>query len=899
MPRSLGTPHQALPSGAAEDYLALWRCNETGADNEDFTDAMGGRHLTQVNSPPRAASTFADAATAVNRGARAFNGTTQYAHRTAPDGDEAVIQTLVWGVAAAVYIDALGAACFVELGEYDTGAEASATNTQLSFRMTAAGALEMVWEHTGGTNVLVTTDDGVIAAGYHDIGVACEPDPTAHDKARLRFYVDGECVHIEDGLTPMSGGADASWIIGASRSLGSGVGTPGAFFNGRMDDVVITLWSPSHEWFRWVHARHIRDFAARCDEGGDQDDTTLQFECYARMLVEVGTAAFASGVNKVNLTDIDLTNINGIDFLSSIEWGEDIDDLDAGGSADLVPRFGFYDLSPFADADSPLRDLFRERRRVKFETAIVPCGTTLSGVGPHWELQFDGWALSIDIGDTARPTIAGKGAPLAGAWIEPSKEGGDRTYGTTPGQLVQTAMQNVIDEMDPARFEILSINDNGPGDKYVAQLHRTSTEHGAGRPHMFFAGDSVKIEGTTNYNGIHEVDDFGVTATAVRLETIGGALATETTGTFRAVAALGYKGGKPTIWCPTSPAWFIYTRNEPPARSVAQLLEDWADEIGWRCCYRFHEVRQEFRLKFYDPRSAPETVSRTADMVYPPKSVSVHHEDQRTVGVVVFLDDSARDSADERTRWIESASDSVALRGDGRYYFQIDVGDQSLITSAVEASLLANTVVEDTKDATAEGPLEQPFDPVPQVHDIIELATETDHAPMGFPVDAGTSIWGVVAGVKHVIAEGQMRTTLSLRKLSSSGAPAASIARARRHLEMMTQAGIRPGAGLSGPSTPAAPTVVNAGALNGTLSIVVQWPLPVADGNQAWASMEVHVSTTTGFTPTSATLKEVSPGTSQLVFHGVGAGVTGYVKIVPRDALGNRGTASPQTSFVA
>jgi hypothetical protein len=64
-------------------------------------------------------------------------------------------------------------------------------------------------------------------------------------------------------------------------------------------------------------------------------------------------------------------------------------------------------------------------------------------------------------------------------------------------------------------------------------------------------------------------------------------------------------------------------------------------------------------------------------------------------------------------------------------------------------------------------------------------------------------------------------------------------------------------------------------------------PLPV--------EYELHISTTTGFTPSTSTLNKRASETTFNVT-GLTPGTTYYVKVVPRDAVGNRGAASAEAT---
>jgi hypothetical protein len=900
--RTLFAPHQAAPSGTSADYLAIWRCDEAAAAS-NFTDALAVRTLTQVGSPVPVLSPFRDEGAASGLGARDFNGSTQYATQAAPSADNLVVQTLRFGAALWLQRDVTSLRVLLELGDILDGT--SASNLQGSLFITAAGALSLQWQTGNNSNRSVVTANNLIALGAtHNVGFSYAPDPARHDKVRVRLYVDGACVLDADNLDPPSGGSDARWIVGASWANSAGPG-PALFHDGRIDDVVLCRFTPSHEWFRWVYARGVCDFLQRADEIGNQVAGSRVFETYMRVLVEVGPAGLSNGVvpPMVNQSDVDLTNLFDVDFLLGAKWREHVDDADAGATIQLAPRHGFFNLSPFAEG--PLAPLFGERRRIKIETAVVPCGTTRDGVGPFWQLRFDGWVLQVSPGGTELELLAaGKGAPLLSAWVEPSKTGGDRQYGSALGQPLETAMQTIIDEMDPARFEVLRIDDNGPANAFNIDVHGVSVEHGEGRPHPFVAGDIVKVEGAVNaaYNGLRTLDAATTSFTLRTVEVGTGALAPETVGTVRGVEALSYKGGKPTLWCPVSPGFNIFPRNEPASKSVGALLDDWAEEIGWRCQFRWHDLRQEFRLKLHDARSAGGSVTRTADQVMEPEGLMLNHDDQRTVGAVEYASDADKDAAGERRRYVETARNTTAMRADGRYYFRLAAGPASMITSAAEGAELVLTMLADMPE-TAEARLRMPYDPAPETHDEIILPLTTagvlSSSLQTISVAGAVTYYAAIAGVEHEFSINRIRTTLELKRLGKVPLSGVTIARARRHLERLNARGSAAGIGLSPLPTPAAPTLVNLGAVSVARVIFVRWPYPTSDLKRAYRAAEIHVSSTNNFTPSSATLEAIAEGSQKAITHSIAAGTTGYVKIRFRDDLGNVSAASPQTSFTS
>jgi hypothetical protein len=62
----------------------------------------------------------------------------------------------------------------------------------------------------------------------------------------------------------------------------------------------------------------------------------------------------------------------------------------------------------------------------------------------------------------------------------------------------------------------------------------------------------------------------------------------------------GYKGGTPRIFTPASSGW-VLRYDDSPSGEVATLLQSVADQIGWRCRYRWDQYQQEDRLTFERP----------------------------------------------------------------------------------------------------------------------------------------------------------------------------------------------------------------------------------------------------------------------------------------------------------
>lgn len=902
--RGQPSAHSAIVAGSSTDYLALWRCDESTGAFDDFIDALAGSPRQLAAGGGGAAEIPSLFNSDPTIGARDFNGVDSCGVRTISDADHTLFQGLAWGVAAWVRVDTLGAKSILEYGEWSSP-ETQATNIQLGMQVTAGGSMRMLWENGAGVNVITDITSQLAAGNLYHLGWACEPDPDAHGKARLRAYKNGVCVGIVAGIAPMDGGTTSKWILGASWNAGTGVGSPGGFFDGAIDDVVVTRFSPSHEWFREVYARGVRDFAIRMGKDGNTPTEAVLCETYVRVLVEVGTGEFLAFDDKVNLTDLDLSSINGIDFLQEVEWGENVDDAGASARVALMPRFGFYNMSPFVPSagslnDNPLDGLWTKPRRIKIETATVPCGTCRENVGPNWWLVFDGWTLAVDVGaDAVTATCIDRIGPLQDVWIQSNPDGTDRKFGTVGGQAIETVLQNIVDQCDPARYDILNVDDTGGGGKLDVRVLDTAVQNGNGRPHLFLTGDSIKIEDTTNFNGVYTVD-AGTADTFVRTQEAHGAAAGETSGTLRATQSLSYLGGKPTIFVPATPSFNLFERYETSSKNVAQALEDLVDYIGWRIVFRWDDTRQEMRLKLYDPRNAFGGTSRCADNINAP-DLAVHRDDQRDVGVVEYASNANKDNVGERTCRIVTAKDANQRSG-GYRAFRFSVGADSLVTDSTAAQKLVDVLVGDLKRASAEGGFDCPYDVFLEVHDELVLNSEVLTATQ-MATAFGDQVVGAIADLRHRFSRGAVRTTVKPRRITLGSSLDFSVARARRHLELINLSGRLPGIGRSPVPTPAAPTVASLGAVGASRMISVKWTIPAGDLARKYKWTEVHVHDNTGaaggYTPSSATLLVTVAGSTVVATHAIVGGQLGHVKIIHRDDMGNTTAASAVTTFTS
>lgn len=892
MARTYPAAHTALASGSTSDYLFLLRCDEAAAAT-NLTDAMGVRTMTHTASPGVVPSLLENNAT---QGARDFNGTTQYAGRTS-DTDETLFQSMVWGFACWIRPDTLpvSRATIAEYGEWSNPIT-SATNPQFMLSLMSDGSLRFDWRSSTTTARNNSTAVGLIAAGstYH-IGISCEPDPDNAGQMVLRFYINGECVQVVPNRPPPFDGASSRWIIGASRVNGTAVGTPGAFFDGRLDDIVVTKWTPGPQWFRHVYARGTRDFTTRAT-------TSNHWQTHHRVLVHVGTSDFAT-LKKIDCEWVDLDDVKAaqkIGFVKDVSWSDSVETFVQQATIKLLPRYFYYNMSPFVPSAGSLNEnqltsgtahLLTSMRRIRIETAIVPAGMEREQATRYFELMFDGFIRSVDVSDSdVTVTAADLGVAMTDVFIEPDKDGKDRLYGSAGGIAVETELQDIINDNDPARFEILSIDDSGA--TVIITLLDTATVNGRGRPHPFQAGDTVTVTGTVNFNGTYTIGS--VTTNTIVTTTAPGAFAAETVGICQGTENRSYKCRKPTLYVPTSPAWSVFEWYEPASKSVLQACDDIMSQLGWRVRFKWHELRQEFRLTVYNPQTSYGSFNPEPRLKVNRLSTKV--DDVRDVLIVEYPNNADKDPTGERKPYIVTSKDTTSMRSFGRMMARIRVASDSLINASGEAQELADSIKNDLKNPKAEMEVETLYDQRIEVQDETYMLGETiSYAQMAQMF--GEDVAGACISVEHVLSEREKRTKIKLANVAAGLAIAQSTSRVERHYEMFSFRGVLKARGLSAPVTPSAPTIINLGAINGNRMAMVTWATPGGDKNRAWFRTEVHRSTSNGFTPSSSTLQHTVDGTSTILT-GHTVGVTYYVKIVHRDLMRNR-AESAQASFVS
>jgi hypothetical protein len=932
MARADQPAHVASTAGTTADYLMQLRFDET-LSTSGLIDVIGAgaRSMTVLNGTPGVFPAAMQNNT--TSGARSYDGATQAHSRSTVDGDQGIFQASNggWGIACWVRPTSLAAnGTIIELGEWSSP-ETEVTNVQMNLQAITDGSFRMNWEHDVGTSRNNGSGSGRLVVGvWSHVGVRMQPDPDNIGQMQIDFFHNGVNVARAKNRPWPTGGSSSRWIVGASREQGTAVGTYGNFYAGAIDDLIITKFPPDVAWFRKLYSDGVRDFQIKRDGTSVAEDSDRrQWATYTRVLVKtpiVDPAATSPTysfdfLSKTDIDWINLTKIDDNDFVESVSWSDSVDDFISTARARLFRNFYLYNASPFSVTstfkDNPFVDsttgehLLRSMRAVRIETAIVPFGMSSDDAGPYWEVMFDGFIRAVDVSDDfVEVTIGDLGVALMDVFIEPNKDGTDRSYGSVGGSAIEGQLQQIIDDNDPARYDLLVASTAALGSPIVLTLLSTtavSTDvNGRGKPHHFNVGDTLVVSGTTNFNTpTGTVDTItSVTSTTITLTRVStAAWATENNvGQIRGIEARSYAGGKPTLWTPISSAWTVYQWNEPASKNVLQSLDEIATQIGWRVRFRWDDLRQQFRLAMFNPASSS-SVFR-GDFGFSPLGVlsiqrlSTKVDDTRNTWVVEYTDNANKDPRANRKIYVVSAVDKTSIRTYGRRFARVRVASDSLINRSTEAQSMADTALRDLSVPIAECEVETLFDRRAQSQDKISLTEE--ELVSGYQIASffGRLVSGACVSVSHSISRSSSRTTMTLRKVTDDASYVGAVARVDRYDDIISQTGAVPGRGLSPPASALAPTVQNLGALNAIRTVRVSWSVPGGDLNRNYLETEVHQSTTNGFTPSSSTLAVVVRGTNAIVT-GMTVGTTYYVKVVHCDRMGNRSADSPQTAYVS
>jgi hypothetical protein len=308
---------------------------------------------------------------------------------------------------------------------------------------------------------------------------------------------------------------------------------------------------------------------------------------------------------------------------------------------------------------------------------------------------------------------------------------------------------------------------------------------------------------------------------------------------------------------------------------VLAAVREAAIRIGWDLRYRWDDTSGTFRLTLIEPKRN-DTTSVWTFQTYHVKAVtrlqqSVH--EVRNAVRLYYYNRSAADAAGVAPLAYVTSEDAASIATYGRLYMQLSEDEKSPIDSAVEAQRMADAARDDLKEPLLDFSADVGFHYGVQLGDVVTFAADDIHF-------SSPQVLAVVSAAHSIGVRGHS-TSLTLR-----GKPVGANASWLRR-ESRTKAVNQVPTALPYPVTGLAATSTAGGAVI-TFTAPTVPPLPV--------EYELHLSTSSGFTPSSVTFVERASTTS-FTRNGLTPGTTYYAKVVSRDEVGNR-TASGEVSAV-
>lgn len=573
-------------------------------------------------------------------------------------------------------------------------------------------------------------------------------------------------------------------------------------------------------------------------------------------------------VNDSGGTFRDLTTYPEENFVQSVSYREDIDSPGMTATIELKRAVGAKSIAPMAE-DSPLNRawnpatgyaaLLELGREVKIEAGVT---ADLGGSPVTWLEVFRGY---IDIIDWASESVSvecsGLEAKLRDTWIETERvyshaQGASATKGCRTFELARTYPLNEL---------VLPSEANLNGHFY--KVTTAGTTSNTVEPTWPTGGGSTVVSGTVTFT------EVGVTSI-----TIGTAVET----VLQQILDDNLGAGVVSLYVPTSPGWMIRGYQQDRG-SLLDAVTRLADQIGWALRFKWDAGTSAFRLTFYDVdraktvQDATVVPSEVLDVSKASKDISVIRNAVR----VVYSDTANRTPSKEPLRAVLEVTDATSISKYGRRFCEIAESSNSNIDTSAEAASLANAVLSDLKEPNLEWGVRLRFYPWLELADLLRFLPNGRH----FSSEQKLAI----VSVEHSLSATSGTTSISTRGKPSTG-HARWLANEGRVLpdDVHKLLGGNPG-GLA--------TLSSQETVAGRRFIFSQdaQQLPFAP------EQELHVSPSSGFSPSSLTLKAFGSSLDATVTD-LEPGETYYVKTVPFRRNGSRlvrGLPSAETSFVA
>lgn len=330
-----------------------------------------------------------------------------------------------------------------------------------------------------------------------------------------------------------------------------------------------------------------------------------------------------------------------------------------------------------------------------------------------------------------------------------------------------------------------------------------------------------------------------------------------------------------TVDVPT-PSSFAINEYKQSITSVLQAVQDVSALVAWDLRSSYNESASRWGLLFYAPARASSTAVFTFDTLHQldMQSLEIDMADIRNIVKVTYVPITSQQEDGDFVTQSVTSTDSASVSKYGRRWMEIVEGSTSRIDTLAEAQDLADAIVADLSTPIMKYSPAVAFFPWVEVNDIVDFEAN------GRQFAATQTL--AVQGYTHTIGPDGARTQLMVTGRPKSGQ--------RFWTDRQAQPGKVRSVGALAPPIPATPTISTDALVN---RVVIPWP-----DSGDWDLVELHRSTSSGFTPDASTLIAYVRG-GQYEDSLVTPGTTYYYKTKTKSLNGQLSAPSTQASAAA